>query len=78
MKAEEYLKQSGYNENWPIRSAQICRLMEGYAQSQLEKEREEILVKYDQWLFGDTNLEQSKATVNSFLISLTEAPKQTK
>jgi hypothetical protein len=48
MKAEEYLKQSGYNENWPIRSAQICRLMEGYAQAQLKEEREDKKILIDQ------------------------------
>jgi hypothetical protein len=58
MKAEEYLKQSGYNENWPIRSAQICRLMEGYAQAQLKEERERFESRIDKLLqFMNTDQE---------------------
>ena len=42
MNAEEYLKQSGYNENYPIGARQICRLMEGYAKSQLKERDKQI------------------------------------
>ena len=45
MKAEEYLKQSGYNEKYPIGEKQIIRLMEGYSisnQKAIEKAKTSI------------------------------------
>ena len=45
MKAEEYLKQSGYNENYPIGEKQIIRLMKGYLlnnQKSIEKAKTSI------------------------------------